>query len=288
MTNVEISPPVPTTDARAGRRVTHPVMLIAALLLGLILLVAIAPGLFTDGSPTATNMRQALVAPGRSHWFGTDQLGRDVFTRVVYGTRPALLLGVMATVLAVGGGTVFGLVAALGGRVVDQVVMRVADMLLALPPLLLALLVIAVVGSGTANVAVAVAVAFVPLYARLVRAEALVVRRSAYVEAATALGQRRISVILRHIMPNTLGPLLVMATVGCGTSLLYASALSFFGLGLQPPTPEWGSMLSDGKDILVVAWWVGVFPGAALTVTVVAVNVVGRHVRNRLTGRGEP
>ena len=180
-----------------------------------------------------------------------------------------------------------GLAAALGGRIVDQILMRVADMLLSLPALLLALLVIAVLGSGTTNVAVAVAVAFVPLYARLVRSEALVVRRSGYVESATTLGLPRITVIWRHILPNTLGPLLVMATVGFGTSLLYASALSFFGLGLQPPTPEWGSMLSEGKDILASAWWVGVFPGIAVTATVIAVNIVGRYLRSRFTGRGE-
>ncbi|HVV11355.1 ABC transporter permease [Amycolatopsis sp.] len=278
MTTAELTLP-------ARRALRRPAVTAAGVLLALIVLVAIAPGLFTHASPTDTDILQPLVPPGPAHWFGTDQLGRDVFTRVLYGARPALALGAIATVLAVAGGIVLGLAAALGGKVLDQILMRVADVLLALPALLLALLVIAVLGSGTVNVAVAVAVAFVPLYARLVRAEALVVRRSGYVEASTSLGSPRIFVVCKHIVPNTLGPLLVMATVGFGTSLLYSSALSFFGLGLQPPAPEWGAMLSDGKDILASAWWVGVFPGAAVTITVIAVNVVGRYARTRLAGR---
>ncbi|GAA5066429.1 ABC transporter permease [Nocardia callitridis] len=289
--NVTAPPSAPDVTASrptASRRfvLRWPGVLVAALVLGVIALIAIDPGLFTDGSPTATNVKQALQAPGSAHWFGTDQLGRDVFTRVLYGTRPALLLGCMATLLAVVAGTLVGLLAALGGRVADQLLMRGADVLLALPPLLLALLVIAVLGAGTVNVAVAVAIAFLPLYARLVRSEALLVRRSGYVESATTLGLPRIVVIVRHVVPNALGPLLVMAPLGFGTSLLYSSALSFLGLGLQPPTPEWGAMLAEGKDILAAAWWVGVFPGAAVTVTVIAVNVVGRSVRTRFTGRG--
>ncbi|MRH93114.1 ABC transporter permease subunit [Nocardia sp. SYP-A9097] len=258
----------------------------AAFVLGLIVLIAIAPGWFTDYAPTATDVHHALLRPGGAHWFGTDQLGRDVFARVLYGTRPALLLGFAATLLAVVAGTVVGLLAALGGGFADQALMRATDVLLALPPLLLALLVIAALGAGTTNIAVAVAIAFIPLYARLVRSEALAIRHSGYVEAATMLGLPRVTVIARHIVPNALGSLLVMAPLGFGTALLYSSALSFLGLGIQPPQPEWGSMLSEGKDILAAAWWVGVFPGAAVTGTVIAVNVLGRTVRVRLTGRG--
>lgn len=287
MTAPDISVPRLAPEARStGLSPRWPALLAAASVLAVVVLVAIDPGLFTDQSPTATNVKQALVGPGGAHWFGTDQLGRDVFTRVVYGTRPALLLGVLATSLAVVAGTVIGLLAAVGGTVADQVLMRGADVLLALPSLLLALLVIAVLGPGTVNVAVAVAFAFLPLYARLVRSEALLVRRSGYVESATTLGMRRSVVILRHVVPNALGPLLVMVPLGFGTSLLYSSALSFLGLGIQPPTPEWGAMLSEGKDILAAAWWVGVFPGIAVTGTVVAVNVVGRYARTRFTGRG--
>ncbi|WP_328395726.1 ABC transporter permease [Nocardia sp. NBC_00416] len=287
MIATDIRVPEPVPDLTAPRRSFRwPGVLVAALVLAVIVAMAILPDLFTGASPTATDMRQALEAPGPGHWFGTDQLGRDVFTRVVYGTRPALLLGVLATALAVAAGVLVGLLAALGGRIADQLLMRGADVLLALPALLLALLVIAVLGEGTVNVAVAVAVAFVPLYARLVRAEALVVRNSGYVESAIGLGLPRRTVVYRHVVPNALGPVLVMAPVGFGTSLLYASALSFLGLGPQPPTADWGAMLSEGKDVLAAAWWVGVFPGVAVTGTVIAVNIVGRRLRTNVTGRG--
>ncbi|WP_324197121.1 ABC transporter permease [Streptomyces sp. NRRL B-1677] len=277
----------PVGAAPARRTIRHPAKAAVTLLAALIVLVAIDPGLFTGTGANATDLAHVLRPPSTAHWFGTDQLGRDVFTRVLYGTRPALVLGVMATGLAVVCGAALGLLAGLGGRLLDQVLMRVTDVLLALPSLLLALLVIAVLGPGTVNVAVAVAIPFVPLYARLVRAEVLVVRRSGYVEAATALGLRRSAVIGRHIVPNVVSPLIVFAMVGFGTSLLYSSALSFFGLGVQPPTADWGAMLSDGKDVLAVAWWVDVFPGAAVTLTVIAVNVAGRRLRSRFTGRND-
>lgn len=277
--------------ARAGtgapNRVRRPVVAGAAVLLGLLVLVALFPWLFTRTGPNIVNLAEVLRPPSWRHWFGTDQLGRDVLARVLHGTRSALLVGALATGLAVVAGSVVGLLAGLGGKAVDQVLMRAADILLALPSLLLALLVIAVLGPGTINVAVSVAVAFVPLYARLVRAEAMVVRRSGYVEAATIQGLPRLVVVRRHVLPNAVGPLVVFATVGFGTSLLYSSALSFFGLGVQPPTADWGAMLSDGKDVLAVAWWVGVFPGAAVTLTVISVNVVGRHLRSRLAGTAD-
>jgi peptide/nickel transport system permease protein len=163
--------------------------------------------------------------------------------------------------------------------------MRLADILLSLPQLMLALLVITVLGPGTVNTMLAIAIAFVPGYARIVRAEALVVRRSGYVEAAVGLGLRRSVLIVRHILPNALGPLLVLATVGFGTAIISASGLSFLGLGPQPPSPEWGAMLSDGRDYLSTAWWLGVFPGLAITLTVIAVNLVGRRAQARFTRR---
>ncbi len=267
------------------RRIGRPTVVVAATVLILVAFMAVAPGLFTDASPTDTDPVNALAGPGASHWFGTDQLGRDVFTRVLYGARSSLLLGLGAIALAVCGGTVLGLACALGGRVTDQVLIRLMDVLIALPPVLLALLVIAVLGSGTTNTVIAIATALIPLYGRLVRTEAMVVRRSGYVEAAVGLGLRRGVLVARHVLPNALGPVLVLATVGFGTALIYASGLSFLGLGTRPPTPEWGLMLSEGRDFLQTAWWISVFPGAAITVTVIAVNVVGRYAQSRLAGR---
>jgi peptide/nickel transport system permease protein len=260
-------------------------VLIAGALLLLIALAAIAPGLFTADSPSAIDPVNALTGPSSQHWLGTDQLGRDLFSRIVHGTRPSLLLGFGSTIIAVAGGAGLGLAAALGGRVADGLLMRLADILLSLPALLLALLVVTILGSGTVNIMIAVGIAFVPGYGRLVRSEALVVRRSGYVEAALTLGLRRIVLIVRHILPNALAPLLTLATVGFGAALISASGLSFLGLGPQAPSPEWGAMLSQGRDYLAIAWWTGVFPGAAVTLTVIAVNVVGRHAQKRFAGR---
>jgi peptide/nickel transport system permease protein len=260
-------------------------VLVAGLVVALFIVMAVAPGLFTSTSPTQQDLSDVLSRPSAAHWFGTDQLGRDMFTRVIYGARPSLTLGAGATVLAVAGGTVLGLAAALGGRVADQGLMRLADILLSLPQLLLALLVIIVLGAGAVNVMAAIAVAFVPGYARLVRAEALVVRRAGYVEAAVGFGLRREVLVVRHVLPNAVGPLLVLATVGFGTALISASSLSFLGFGPQPPSPEWGAMLSQGRDFLQTAWWLGVFPGVAVTVAVIAVNVVGRRAQSLYTRR---
>jgi peptide/nickel transport system permease protein len=248
-------------------------------------LAAALPHLLASGSPITIDPVNALLPPSAEHWFGTDQLGRDLFARVVHGARPSLLIGAGATALAVVAGALLGLAAALGGRAADQVVMRVADVLMSLPQLLVALVVIAVLGGGTGNLVLAIAVAFAPGYARIVRAEALVVRASGYVEAARGLGLRRAVLVLRHILPNAVGPLLVLATVGFGTALIAGSGLGFLGFGAQPPAPEWGAMLAEGRDFLDSAWWLGVFPGAAITATVIAVNVLGHAARTRFAGR---
>ncbi|WP_327270319.1 ABC transporter permease [Streptomyces sp. NBC_01218] len=281
------APPRARRRRAGGRPSAPPTVVAAGALLLLVVLVAVAPQLFTDVSPTAIDPLDALRGPSSAHWFGTDQLGRDLFSRVLHGARPSLLLGFGSTVIAVAGGAVIGLAAALGGRAADGILMRLADILLALPGLLLALLVVTVLGTGTANVMVAIGIAFVPGYARLVRAEALVVRGSGYVESAVALGLPRRQIVLRHVLPNALAPLLTLATVGFGTALISASGLSFLGLGPAAPSPEWGALLSAGRDFLQTAWWLGVFPGAAVTATVITVNVVGRHAQQRFTRRSD-
>ncbi|GAA4136199.1 ABC transporter permease [Actinomadura keratinilytica] len=270
---------------RARRAPTRPGLWAAALFLGLVVLAALAPGLFTDGSAVDGDPAAALTPPGADHVFGTDANGRDVFTRIVHGARPSLLVGLGATALAVAGGTVLGLVAALGGRWLDELVMRLVDVVLALPSLLLALVVLVVAGPGTLNSVCAVGVAAVPVYARLVRVRAMVVRGSGYVEAATALGLPRAVVIVRHVLPNVLAPLLVLATIEVGTALVAVASLGFLGFGPQPPAPEWGAMLAAGRDYTAVAWWVAVFPGLAITLTVLSITVVGRALRRRGEGR---
>ncbi|MFD0263646.1 ABC transporter permease [Kitasatospora indigofera] len=293
MTSIDTAPapdtarPLPAARSRLRlpRAAGGPTLVLASAVLALIVLAGVAPGLFTSTSPIETDPVNALVAPGGAHWFGTDQLGRDLFSRVLYGARPSLLLGLGATLFAVAGGALLGIAAALGGKYADQALMRLADVLLSLPPILLALLAVIVLGTGSGNVMAAIAIAFIPGYARIVRAETLVVRRSGYVEAAVGLGLPRPLLIVRHVLPNALGPMLVLATVGFGSSLIAASGLSFLGLGPEPPSPEWGAMLSQGRGFLATAWWIGVFPGAAITLTALVVNAVGRRAQARFTRR---
>ncbi|MEV4092824.1 ABC transporter permease [Streptosporangium saharense] len=258
----------------------------ASITLALIVLAAVAPGLLTHGAPHESDALMALQPPGDGHPFGTDAIGRDVFTRIVYGARQSLLAGVGATVLAVSAGTLLGLLAALGGRVADEIIMRLTDVTLSLPTLLLALLVLTITGPGTLNSIYAIALYTMPSYTRLVRVQTMVIRRSGYVEAATSLGLTRAWIILRHILPNAFAPLLVLATIEVGTALVAASSLSFLGLGARPPAPEWGAMLAGGRDYFSVAWWVAVFPGVAVTLTVLSITVVGRALQRRLEGRG--
>ncbi|WP_052424541.1 ABC transporter permease [Streptomyces fulvoviolaceus] len=276
--------------AGRGARLGMPVApALAALVLALWAVAVAAPGLLVAADPDATDVVAALRPPGGAHPFGTDELGRDVLSRVVHGARLSLTIGFGATALGVAGGLLLGLLAASGGRRLDQLVMRVQDVLLAFPELLLALLVVTVVGSGTGNVLVAIGVAAVPTYARLVRGQALTVIRSGYVEAAAALGVRRPLVVVRHVLPNVAGPLLVLATIGTGTTVISGSALSFLGLGAAPPAAEWGAMLSDGREFLATAWWTATFPGLAIVSVVLSVTVLGRHLQGRSTrGEGRP
>ncbi|GAA0988929.1 ABC transporter permease [Acrocarpospora macrocephala] len=257
----------------------------ASVTLALITLAALAPALLVDGTPDQADALAALEGPSADHLFGTDANGRDVFTRIVYGAAPSLLAGLGATALAVAVGTALGLLAALGGRALDEIVMRLVEVVLALPTLLLALLVITITGPGTVNVILAIALYTAPSYARLVRAQTMVIRRAGFVEAATSLGLGQGRIILRHVLPNAFAPLLVLATIEVGTALVAAASLSYLGLGPQPPAPEWGAMLSGGRDYFSVAWWIAIFPGVAITLTVLSITVVGRHLQRLVEGR---
>jgi len=263
---------------------------VAAIIAGVVLLVLIAaaflPGLFTPLDPLATDTHAHGQAPSGTHLFGTDRLGRDVYTRVVYGASISLAFGFAATVIAVVVGTVIGVASGLAPRWVDNIVQRVLEILLALPELLVALVVVAILGAGVVNLVIAITIAAIPAYARIVRASTLQVRQAAFVEAAVALGQRRGAIIVRHVLPNVVGPLLVLATIGIGTAIISGSGLSFLGLGPATPSPEWGLSLSDGRDSLATAWWVAVFPGLAITATVISTTVVGRWLQSRFEGRG--
>ncbi|MEV4418975.1 ABC transporter permease [Patulibacter sp. NPDC049589] len=276
---------IPFARPRA-RRTRVPVgLVLSLLLLALLVAAAVAPGLFTGTDPNAASAADTLTGPSGAHWFGTDQNGRDIFSRVVHGAGPSLLIGVAASALALVLGTALGVLAAQGGRVGDRVVSRLLDVLLSVPGLLLALLIIAALGPGTRNSILGIALISTPGYARLVRGEVLRIRGSAFVEAAVGLGWSRPQVVLRHVVPNAVGPVIVLATIGVGAAIGVGSSLSFLGLGPQPPTAEWGAMLASSRDYLSVAWWPAVFPGVAITLTVLTVTVVGRRLQLRAEGR---
>ena len=269
---------------RWTRRGTSAQRVIALFVLAILCMMALFPALFTGLDPLATDVSAILKPPSWAHVFGTDQVGRDVYTRVVYGAGYSLGVGFGATVIALVVGVVLGTLAGLGPRALDGVLMRGVEIVMAFPEFLVALFVIAVLGPGPVNVIIAVSVAAVPAYIRVARAETLVVRRAGYVEAAKGLGVHPVWITLRHIIPNTLAPLSVIATIGIGTAIVAAAGLSFLGLGPQDPTPEWGLILSGGRNLLAVAWWVAVFPGVFITATVISATVLGRRFRSRGTG----
>ncbi|MFI7125099.1 ABC transporter permease [Nonomuraea sp. NPDC050153] len=256
----------------------------AAFLVLLAVAVA-APWLLTGVDPLAADPVSALAPPGGTHWFGSDHLGRDVLSRVVYGARHSIGIGVTATALAVAAGVLLGLAAGLSPKWLDEALARSFDVLSTLPELLLALLVIAITGPGTGNVIFAIAVAQIPNYARVVRAQTFVVRHAGYVEQAVTFGRSRAAITAGHVLPNVLGPIPVLATIGLGQAVIAASGLSFLGMGPQPPAAEWGAMLSEARNYLRVAWWEALFPGVAITLTVVSLTVVGRRLQRRFEGR---
>jgi peptide/nickel transport system permease protein len=260
----------------------------SAVLLVVVAVALLAP-VIASYNPIANSLVDRLNPPSRAHLFGTDDFGRDVFSRVVWGARVSLLVAaVIVSVAALGGGAV-GLVSGyLGGRL-DQAVMRMVDMMLAFPALLLALALMAGLGSSLLNVILAITVAFLPRFARLQRAVTLAVREREFVTAAVALGSSQGRVLLRHVAPNCLAPALVMLTVSAADAILVESSLSFLGLGVQPPAPTWGAVISDGRSFLQNAPWISGFSGAAIMITVLGLNLVGDGLRDLLdpTLRGE-
>ncbi|MEV0459377.1 ABC transporter permease [Catellatospora methionotrophica] len=269
----------------ARRRTLRPGVVLGLAFLGLLAVAAVAPGLLTAHDPLEISSAGAFVPPGAEHLLGTDQSGRDTLARMVYGARSSLVMGLGATAIAVTLGSTIGLLAGLANRYVEGAVMRLIDVALSIPDLLLALVVITLLGTGTVNALFAVAFASVPYYARMIRAQTHVVRGAAYVEAATALGLRRSAVVRRHILPNAFKPLVVLATIGVGNAIGAGASLSFLGLGTKPPAPEWGNMLSLGIQYISNDPFMVIVPGVAITLTVLSVTVVGRDLRRRTEGR---
>ena len=254
-------------------------------ILALVVGLAVAGPAVTRTDPLKMNLLKALSPPSGSHPFGTDQYGRDILTRVITGARLSLVTGLGAVVIALAGGLGLGLVSGAAGGWIDLLIMRIVDVMMAFPSVLLALVVVAVLGHGSTNVMVAVGVSLIPTFVRLIRGNVLVVREQAYIEAARALGGRPRRVTLQHILPNILAPVIVLATIAIAWSIIIGASLSFLGLGPRPPIPEWGVDLSNGRNYLLRGWWISAGPGVAIMTTVVAVNLVGDTLRDVLDPR---
>ncbi|UVC31824.1 ABC transporter permease [Pantoea sp. SOD02] len=266
--------------------VALPAAVWAAILFLIVLAIAvIAPQWLAHSDPLLADPVNAQLPPSAQHWLGTDQLGRDLLTRVIYGSRYSLLISVAAMVLAVVFGTLLGLVAALARGVVDELLSRAVDVISAFPDLLLALMLIAFTGPGTNNLIIALGVASVPRFARVVRAQTYSVMTSGYVEQARTFGLSRFTLVTRHILPHAIAQVPALATLGLGTAIIGTAGLSFLGMGPQPPTAEWGLMLAEGRNYLRNAWWIAVWPGVFITLTVIAVNTLGRYWQARFEGR---
>ena len=250
--------------------------------LGLIVFLAVFADWVMPYGPLALDMRSRLQPPSWSHWFGTDELGRDILSRITAGTRLFLMVAGVSTAIAAAGGLSLGLLAIAGGKWADMLIMRLVDLMLSFPYVLLLLAVIAVLGPSLVTAMIAVGIASIPGYARLIRGEALAVRESDYVMAMRVLGASQFRITVRTILPNIMSPLVIFASYSMPLAVLSAAALSFLGLGTQPPTPEWGLMLAEGRLVLRHAPWVSAFPGLAITLSVLAVNLLGDALRDAL------
>jgi peptide/nickel transport system permease protein len=266
------------------RLLRHRGAVAGGVVLALLVLVALLAPFVAPYDPIAVS-RATLKAPSAQHLMGTDNIGRDILSRVIYGTRISLWMGFIAIGIAALFGTAIGVVAGTYGKAIDNVLMRFIDALMAFPGILLALTIAAVLGPGIVNAMVAVGIASIPTFARLVRSSVLQVKQTPYIEAARAIGCAESQLIRRHILPNVLTPVLVLSTLGIAGAILVGASLSFLGLGAQPPTAEWGAMLSQGRQFMRTAWWIMAFPGLAITITVMAANLVGDGLRDALDPR---
>jgi peptide/nickel transport system permease protein len=279
---------LPLQASRAARRawpaLSWPAVLALAYL-ALVVMAALWPWLFTRIDPLAIVPREAFSPPSWAHWLGTDQSGRDIYARVVYGARQSLAIGLAATAISMSIAVTLGLLAGLGSRRVDRLVSGLLEVMFAFPSLVLALLFVAVFGAGVGSLIVATGLGGAPGYARMVRGQVLAVRGAGYIEAARALGHPTWRIVRRQLLPNAMRPLIVTITLGVGQAIVWASALSFLGLGAKPPAPEWGTMLSMGRDFIANAWWLTFFPGLAIVLTALATTTAGRFLQKRLEGR---
>lgn len=299
-TTTESENPVSGTSAlgalRATLRTRNPVpaeqkasrppwgVVAAGVIVALLILAAAFPSLLAPYDPFGIDLDATLAPPSWTHVFGTDLSGRDLFSRVVYGTRESLGIGVgavaVATVLAV----FLGIAAGLSGRIAGAFANRWIEIMFAFPTVLLGLLLVSVFGPGASTLIFAIGIGIAPGYARIVRGQVLAVRNAPYIEAATAIGHSRTRILLQHIAPNSLRPMIVTVTLGIGQAIIWASGLAYLGLGVAPPAPEWGALLDSGRTYITVAWWLEIFPGLVIVIAALAFTTLGRYLGQRLEG----
>jgi len=258
----------------------------AGVLLLMLALSLLAPWL-PLAEPTAIDLTSKLLPPGAGHWFGTDSLGRDIFSQVLYGARISLLIGLGVVLVALAIGVPLGLVAGYAGGRIDSVLMRFSDVFLAFPPLLLPIMLVAMMGPGLGNATLAVAVSWFPWYARIARAAALSIKTENYIVSARAFGASHARIVWRHVLPNCSTPIVVQASLDFGYAILTTASLGFIGLGATPPTPEWGLMISSSRSVFLEYWWTATFPGLAIFLAVMAANLLGDGLRDLLDPKFE-
>lgn len=259
--------------------------LIGFIIVGFIVAIGVLSPILAPYDPNLMNMPERLAAPSGSHLFGTDEMGRDILSRIMYGARISIIVGVVIVVCSALIGCFLGSLSGYAGGKIDQAVMAVTDMILAFPSMVLALALTAAMGPGLLNTMLAVIIVRIPMYTRLMRGQVLVAKEQQYVRAARTFGERPFKIVLRHIVPNCLTPLMVQMTLGIGDAILIASSMSFIGLGAQPPTPEWGAMISTARIYAIDQWWYAAFPGLFILITIMGFNLIGDGIRDILDPR---
>ncbi|MBY9081297.1 ABC transporter permease [Paenibacillus sp. HN-1] len=274
----------PWRDAWKAFRRNKTAMLGLGIILFFIVIALLAP-LIAPYDYKEQVLMDRLKAPSAGHWFGTDDLGRDMFTRIIYGARISLWVGFFSVIGSIIIGTILGVLAGYYGKWIDMLISRLFDILLAFPSILLAIAIVAILGPSLQNALYAIAIVNVPTYGRLVRAKVLSLKSEEYITAARAIGMKNTRILLTHILPNSLTPIIVQGTLGIATAIIEAAALGFLGLGAQPPEPEWGKMLSDSRQFIQKAPWTVVFPGLSIMLTVLGFNLMGDGLRDVLDPR---
>jgi peptide/nickel transport system permease protein len=295
-TMIKPSAPVPSKPVRKEKAASplregfrlfsrNKLAVIGALIILIFIILAVLAPLLRPEGVDAQELANRLQAPSEKHWFGTDDFGRDVLTRVIYGARISLWVGFVSVIGAVFVGTFLGILAGYYGKAVDMIISRIFDIMLAFPSILLAIAIVAVLGPSLQNALIAIATVNVPNFGRLVRSKVLSIKEEEFITASRSIGMRDSRILFFHILPNSLAPIIVQGTLSIATAILDAAALGFLGLGAQPPNPEWGRMLADSREYITNAPWTVLFPGLAIGLTVLGFNLLGDGVRDALDPR---